>query len=92
MPLIERLIGTEEPKLSVHAIAATLRLMQSGLVTKAQALDRWPELTGQDLSDIGDILDMIAASTLTWDDFEAATILGESGKMTATEIRGILGL
>ena len=91
MALIERLIGGDD-KLAIHAIGATLRLLQSGKVTRAQALARWPELTGQDIADLGSILNKISAATLTWEDFEAALILGESGKMNAAEIRSVLGL
>lgn len=91
MPLIERLIGGDD-KLSVHEMGATLDLLQSGIVTKTEALERWPELTGQDIADLGDIMDKISGSTLTWNNLESACILGESGKMTAAQIRSKLGL
>lgn len=93
MALIERLIGEGDvEKLSIHAIGSTLRLLQSSLITKPQALARWPELTGTDISDLGDIMDRITGSAITGGDVESALILGESGKMNATEIRSILGL
>lgn len=92
MALIERLIGGDD-KLSVHGIAATLTLLQSGDFTKAQALAKWPELTGQDIQDLGDVIDNIEPAVVTWRErFDAWCILGELGKASAALIRSKLGL
>lgn len=93
MPLIEKLAGeVEDAKISVHALASTLRLIKGGVITKTQAAARWPELTGADLTELNTILNRIEANTLDWNDLEACLILCEAGKATAAETRTLLGL
>ena len=89
MGLLQRLIGTEEPKLSVHAFAAALGEYRNGEITGAQAKAAWDVQSGQETTKLNALLARLDAGTITETDVENVLILAETGNPFDLDANGL---
>jgi hypothetical protein len=91
MGLLDRLLGDEDPNLSVHAFAAALAEYERGAVTGAQVVSAF-NLTGAEATRLQDFLDNIDSAGLTRAIIDDVLILGTEGYYSKAIVQSRLGV
>lgn len=91
MGLLQRLLGTEEPKLAVHQFMAGLAEFKRGAVTKQNIIDAFG-LSVDESNQLQTFLDNIDTDVISRDLIHDVLLLGETGKYTENQVKSRLGL
>ena len=81
MPLFERLVGTEDPKLPVHQFMAALAEYKRGEVTGVQVATAF-DLSAGEATNLQEFLDNLDADTISRDVIHDVLLLAEGGYYT----------
>ncbi len=91
MSLLDRLLGTENPKLPVHQFMAALAEYERSAITKQNIVDTF-DLDETEATALQDFLDEIDASNIGRAQIHDVLMLGESGLYTKIQVKNRLGV
>ena len=91
MALLDRLLGTEEPKLPVHEFMAGLAEYKRGAITGAQVVSAF-NLSGTEATQLQGFLDNLDGDTISRELIHDVLLLGEGGYYTKTQVKNRLGV
>lgn len=91
MALLDRLLGTEEPKLPTHQFMAALAEYKRGAITGPQIVSAFG-LSGAEATALQFFLDNLDGSTIDRTLIHDVLLLGESGYYTKTQVQNRLGV
>jgi hypothetical protein len=91
MPLLDRLLGTEEPKLPVHEFMAALAEYKRGAVSKAQIVSAF-DLSAGEATALDAYLSALDADTIDRTLIHDVLMLGEGEYYTKAQVQSRLGV
>lgn len=91
MGLVQRLLGTEEPKLPAHQFMAALAEYKRGSITGTQVGDAF-DLNAGERTALQEFLDGLDASTIDRGKIHDVLLLGETGLYPEAKVKSELGL
>jgi len=91
MALIDRLLGTEDPKLPVHQFMAALAEYKRGAITGANIVSAFGLSAGEAIS-LQSFLNNLDSSSIDRTLIHDVLLLGESGYYTKTQVTTRLGI
>lgn len=91
MPLLDRILGTAEPKISPHEIMAALAEYKRGAVTGAQIITAF-ELTSAEATQLQTWLANLDTDVINRALIHDALLLGEGGHYTKAQVQARLGV
>ena len=91
MSLLDRLLGTEEPNLSIHAFMAAMAEYKRGAVTGQQVVDVFA-LSPQEATHLQEFLDNLDSDAINRAVIHDVLLLGGDGLYPKTMVKNRLGL
>lgn len=91
MSLLDRLIGTEEPKLPVHQFMAAMAEYKRGSVTGAQVISGFG-LSGAEATNLQDFLTNLDTDVINRQKIHDVLMLAEAGFYPKAKVKTELGL